>query len=110
MSNKSDLAKLELVLEYISDIYKIVKRHDNIENALLDFEGQYAVLMCLQQIGETINKIESEKYKLKIPVKNIVGFRNIITHNYDGVNLCITEQIISENLPKLEKIVKKLID
>jgi uncharacterized protein with HEPN domain len=44
-------------------------------------------MMCIVQIGEIVNKIKYEKYREKLPVKNIIGFRNIITHNYDGINL-----------------------
>ncbi|MCD4820000.1 MAG: DUF86 domain-containing protein [Candidatus Cloacimonetes bacterium] len=109
MSDRSDLAKLESILEYINDINKIVERHNTIENALLDFEGQYAVLMCIQQIGELVKKIENSEYQSKIPVKNIVGFRNVITHNYSGINFQVTEKIISENIPELKNTIVEIL-
>lgn len=109
MSDNSDRAKLESILDYVNDINKIVARHNTIENALLDFEGQYALMMCIVQIGEIVNKIKSEKYKAKLPVKNIIGFRNIITHNYDGINYHIAEQTIAENIPQLKILVEEIL-
>jgi uncharacterized protein with HEPN domain len=108
MSEKGDKAKLEAVLDYIQDIETIANRYKSIKDALADLEGQYALLMCIQQVGELVNKIKSEKYTSKIPVKNIVGFRNIIVHNYDGVNLKMVEGIIKINIPELKDIIKGL--
>jgi uncharacterized protein with HEPN domain len=110
MSEKSDKAKLESVLDYIQDIDTIIKRHETIENALLDMEGQYALLMCIQQIGELVNKIESDKYISKIPVKDIVGFRNVVAHNYDGINFRIVENVLGNSIPDLKKLVEELLN
>ena len=109
MSKIGDLAKLESILEYINDINKIVERHKTIENALLDFESKYALMMCIQQIGELVNKITSDEFKSKIPIKNIVGFRNIIAHNYDGINLIIAEKTISDSIPKLKHTIERIL-
>ncbi len=110
MSKIGDLAKLESILEYIKDIDKIVERHETIENALLDFESKYALMMCFQQIGELANKITSDEFISKIPVKNIVGFRNVIAHNYDGINLTIAEKTISDSIPKLKHTIERIIE
>jgi len=66
-------------------------------------------MMCFVQIGELVNKIKSEKYKLKLPVKDIIGFRNIITHHYDGINYHIAEQTIAENIPQLKILIEEIL-
>ncbi len=109
MSNKSDMAKLEAILEYIKDINTIIDKHKSTKNALLDIEGQYALMMCIQQIGELVNKIGSDKYKSKMPVRDIVGFRNIIAHNYDGINYNIAEKTISESIPQLKNTIEEIL-
>ncbi len=109
MSKIGDLAKLESILEYINDINKIVERHKTIENALIDFESKYALMMCIQQIGELVNKITSDEFISKIPIKNIVGFRNVIAHNYDGINLTIAEKTISDSIPRLKITIEKIL-
>ena len=109
MSSHSDTARLESILAYIADIDTIIQRHQSIENALLDIEGQYALMMCLQQIGELVNKIESEEYTSRIPVADIVGFRNIIAHNYDGMNLHIAAAVLEKNIPELRCIINDML-
>lgn len=41
----------------MSDIEKISMRHGTSLLALQDFEGRHAILMCLMQIGETLNRL-----------------------------------------------------
>lgn len=69
MSKGSDAARLRQILEYISDIEKIIIRHKTIEIALDDLEGHHAVLMCLGQIGEKMNKLESSEFRAVLPVR-----------------------------------------
>jgi uncharacterized protein with HEPN domain len=109
MSEKSDLAKLDSILNYIQDINTIIDRHETIENALEDIEGQYALLMCIQQIGEMVNKIQTGKYVSKLPVKDIIGFRNIIAHNYDGINFRIVENVLRKGIPDLKILIQEIL-
>ena len=91
MSLKSDTAKLEQVIAYIDDIIEIVSRHENIVRTLDDIEGQYAVMLCLSQIGELLGKIESVSIIKRLPVRLATGLRNTISHNYDGIDLTIVK-------------------
>ncbi len=109
MSEKSDIARLETILDFIEDINKIIKRHGTTEKALDDFEGQYALMMCIQQIGELLNKIQAEKYKIVLPIKDAVGFRNI-AHNYDGINYQIAELTIDRKIPELKAIIQTMLE
>ena len=106
MFSKGDMAKLESILKYIGDIQSIIKRHGSIESSLVDLEGQYSIMMCFMQIGELLNKIESDSLKNTLPIKYAVAFRNIIVHNYDGVDFTLAENTIKNSLPKLANTVK----
>lgn len=64
---------------------------------------------CLTQIGEIINKIESEDYRLSLPVKNAAALRNIIVHDYDGINLASLANTLAESIPELKKTIQKLL-
>lgn len=103
MSPESDRPRLETILKYIDDIERIIQRHESIEKALLDIEGQYALMLCFIQIGELLNKIKSEEYKAMLPVKFAVGLRNIIVHNYDGIDVQIVKNTIVKSLPELKE-------
>jgi len=110
MSDRSDYAKLESILEYIENIDIIIARHNSISEALNDIEGQYALLMCIQQIGELMNIIESNELRALLPVKEAVGFRNVIVHNYGGVNLPSTEMTLEKEIPKLKETIKSILE
>jgi uncharacterized protein with HEPN domain len=69
MSKYSDFAKLEFILEMIDDIDYIVKSNKNITNALNDRIGKHAILMCLMQIGESMNKIKDNNLKINCQQK-----------------------------------------
>ncbi|MFO7810399.1 MAG: HepT-like ribonuclease domain-containing protein [Candidatus Delongbacteria bacterium] len=109
MSDLSDKARLENVLEYIKDIHRIVERHGNIDKALDDFEGEYAILMCMQQIGEMLNKIENQEYIKVLPVQQAYGFRNILAHSYGSVNINTVKDTIEKSIPELKTIISSIL-
>ncbi len=104
MSIRSDTAKLEQILSCITDISEIINRHGEIVDTLNDMEGKYAVMLCLSQIGELLGKIESNDIAAKLPVRPAIGLRNIITHNYDGIDLVIVENTIRNQIPELKDL------
>ncbi|MFH1098158.1 MAG: HepT-like ribonuclease domain-containing protein [Candidatus Desantisbacteria bacterium] len=67
-------------------------------------------MMCIQQIGETLNKIKSEEYCLVLPIKGAVGFRNVIVHDYDGINLSVVQLTIEQRIPELRKIIQGIME
>jgi uncharacterized protein with HEPN domain len=109
VSDLSDRAKLETVLEYINDINKIAERHGDTLEALNDFEGEYAILMCLQQIGDMLNKIENPDYIKILPIRQAYGFRNILAHNYGSVNILTVKDTIEKNIPELKNIIQSIL-
>ncbi len=68
MSKVSVSAKIEFILQMISNIETIIQRHGNITNALEDIvEARPVILMALMQIGESLKKIDDDilkKYEL----------------------------------------------
>jgi len=110
MYKKSGLAKLELILKYINDINIIIENHHSIEAALSDMEGEYALLMCLTQIGETVNKLSETKILDALPVSKIIGLRNRIVHGYEDIDKRMVSEILNHHIPELGKIITGLIE
>lgn len=110
MSRKADLARLERLDSYINDIFSIVDRHGSIADTLDDLEGQYAVMLCLTQIGEQIGKIEDPDFVLQLPVRMAAGLRNIIVHDYEGVELTIIANTVRDSLPELRTTLRNILD
>ncbi len=78
-----------------------------------DYKTQDAIVRNIEIIGEASKKLSSglkKKYQ-DIPWKMIAGTRDILIHDYFGVNIDIIWEIITNDMPelkqKLEKITKE---
>jgi uncharacterized protein with HEPN domain len=81
---------------------------DDFHNARINFD---AAMMNFVVIGEMVDRI-SEKFKAAHPDidwKQIKGLRNIIAHDYFGVDAEELWQIIKKQLPSLRKNMEKLL-
>lgn len=110
MSDAADIARLEFVLEIISDMDFILARHKNINSALEDREGHHALMMCCLQIGETLNKVKNEKFCSHLPIELAYGLRNVITHDYMGVSNERIKSTIEQSIPALRETIEHLLD
>lgn len=109
MSEKSDMAKLELILKYIKDLQIIVEKHGSVEETIADMEGEYATMMCIAQIGETVNKIKAPDILSKLPASKVIGLRHRLVHDYEEVDKRIISEIIKTHIPDLKKIIESLV-
>jgi uncharacterized protein with HEPN domain len=73
-------------------------------------EGEYALLMCLTQIGETVNKLSETKILDALPVSKIIGLRNRIVHGYEDIDKRMVSEILNHHIPELGKIITGLIE
>ncbi len=114
MSRDSTNAKIEFILKMISNIETIIVRHGSIIKVLKDdVEARPAMLMALMQIGESIQKIDSEvlkRFDLDVDTKGAYNVRNFIAHDYDGIDLGLIETILRDKIPELKEKVQKLAD
>ncbi len=72
---------------------------------------QDAVIRNLQILSESTQKL-SESLKAEhpeIPWKAIAGFRNILVHNYLGLDLAQIWVVIANRLPQLRESLEKLL-
>ncbi len=69
-----------------------------------------ACIFNLSQIGELTTKL-GENFKAAHPEitwHQIYGLRNRIVHDYEGVNLQLIWEIITEDMPKLQRELENL--
>lgn len=70
-----------------------------------------ACVFNLSQMGELCHTADPAftKSHPEIPWAELYGLRNRIVHDYDGVNLHLVWEIISEDLPVLRDTLQKLV-
>ena len=108
MSIKDDKLYLGHILEAIEKIERYIGSADY-EQLASDEITTDAIVRQLEIIGEACTKL-SEEFRLKvpeIPFRDIIDMRNMLIHNYAGVNLHIVWETCQKNLPELKLLVEK---
>jgi len=85
----------------------------------MDLEGfrenhlvQDAVLKQIEVIGEAAKHLPPEFTDLHpdIPWKDIVGMRDLVVHNYFGVDIVATWKTVSTDIPNLREAINKILE
>ncbi|CUS03026.2 conserved protein of unknown function [Candidatus Promineifilum breve] len=98
------------ILNAIQDAQSFVKGID-LEDFLANKEKQYAVIRALEIIGEAAAQIPQEvraRYP-KPPWREMVGMRNIVIHNYFGVDETVVWRTVQEDLPSLKRAINAML-
>lgn len=102
---------------YLQDMLQSASRIEDYTKGLsfTEFEGNHvvadAVARNLEIIGEAAKNVP-EDYKNKHPEiewRKIAGFRDVLAHEYFGIDNEIVWDIVKNKLPELQSSVKKLI-
>ena len=98
------------MLEAINKIQEISKVFSSHEDFVKDYIRFDAAMMNFVVIGEMANKL-SDRFKeehMEIEWRRIGDLRNIIAHDYFGIDDKEVWQIIMNKLPELKKYIEKL--
>ena len=110
MSKRDYKLFLEDILEEIERIRqftKDVKTPEDLEQNIMLF---YAVLRSFEIIGEATKNIPMEiREKYPYQWKKIAGLRDIITHEYWGIDAEIIYDVINSKLSELEEVAKTIL-
>jgi len=114
MYNLNDIDKVCIlrVLDSISKIKEYFFEINSFDDLEHDRKAYDAVLMNFIIIGEMISKLSSElkrQYK-EIPWPKIKNLRNIIAHNYFGIDPEEVWQIATLEIPLLETRLYQILD
>ncbi len=103
-----------LFLEDIIDSINKIEKYTigiTIEKFKTEDKTADAVIRNFEIIGEAAKKIPDQiknKYP-ELPWKEMTGLRNILIHEYFGVDLSVVHKTIKEFLPDLKKNILKII-
>lgn len=109
--------KLESVEEAIDIILQRCEQFHSINEMLSSVYGSMVFDSCvmrIQTIGENIKSIEDRtngtylsQYP-SVPWKNIIGLRNIISHEYANIDPEVIWSVITKHLTPLYKEIQKM--
>ncbi len=108
---EKNLILVKQMLEVIDRIFDYTKNCKNTDDFASDSKTFDATLMNFILLGESVGKLSLDfrNQCSQINWKKIYGFRNIIAHNYFGVDEEEVWEIIKKHLPKLKKDLCKIL-
>lgn len=91
------------LVEYCSDY--------TYDTFISDIKLVEACVFNLSQLGELCRIVDPSFAQAhpQIPWREMYGLRNRIVHDYEGVNLQLVWEIISEDIPELRDELEKLV-
>ena len=106
MTNKDNSVYIDHMLDSIQRIDEYVENKAQFYSSRL---VQDAVVRNLQVMAESSQRLGEEiKHNYPdIPWKQISGFRDILVHDYLGVDLDVIWSVVEQELPGLEQALSK---
>lgn len=105
-----DKARLQHISEAIKEIEKYIE-NSSYEDFQSNSMMQFATVKQLEIIGEASNQLTEHFRKLykEIEWREIIGLRNMLIHEYFGIDTKIVWDILQIDLPKLKIQIEKIL-
>lgn len=106
------LLQLETIIESIDKIEEYSNEFDDAEEFYHDSKSFDATMMQFVVIGETISRLgeDFKKTQNQIPWQKIKDFRNIVAHDYFGIDPEEIWDIVNEKLLPLKKEILQILN
>ncbi len=106
------------ITDYMEDVSQQIKRIEEFTSGITGYEDfrkseitVYACVRALEIMGEAIKHIPDEtrlQYP-NIPWKQIAGMRDILVHDYFGIDEQVVWKTIRERLPKIKPLFEEML-
>jgi len=104
--------------DYLRDILDAMEKAERfVENLSYeefteDDKTVFAVVRALEIIGEATKNIpdDSRKAHPDVPWKDMAGMRDILIHDYFGVDMETVWLTVTERIPKVKLLIQKMLE
>lgn len=110
--NDKDNDIIKYMIKLCNKIYSIRERLGNsYEDFVHDDIYQLSTCMVIIDLGESANNLTDnfKKENSHIPWNEVIGMRNVFAHNYMGIDFDEVWNTIENDIPSLEKELKKIL-
>lgn len=103
--------------DYVRDIYEEIQlviaftQGMTYDDYLWDKKTQRAIEKCLGNMGEAAKRVPESirKKHPEIPFKQMSQMREIVVHDYDGINYMIVWETVTKDIPPLEEKMHEML-
>lgn len=103
----------EFVLDIQEAIVRILAYAENMDYNQFshDIKTQDAIIRNIEIIGEAVKNLSNNftEQNPEIPWRNMAGIRDVLIHDYFGVNIDIVWDVVSSELPKLKEQIEFIL-
>lgn len=110
LCTKRDARQLKYIVEYCNDIQDTVEMFGSNPKDFRDnIQYQRSCAFIILQIGERVKRLSGDLTSRfpNVEWRDIAGFRDVLSHNYENVNILLFWNTIIHDIPKLKKSVNR---
>ena len=104
----------KLYLQHILDAIAKIHSYGAVGQSVFmaDSHWQDAIIRQLEIIGEAVKRISEPLRQAhpEIPWRRIAGLRDLLIHDYMGVDIAAVWEITQQNLPELRQQLQAILD
>ena len=104
-----DKVYLQDILEHLTriELYTQGGEAEFLQSSLI----QDGVIRCFEVVGEAVKLLSPELKQNypEIPWRRIAGFRDVLIHNYAGIDLVEVWNVVKYNLPDLKSKIVQIL-